>query len=122
MILGCWNVPVLIGMDRPVTVWIARTVEFREFVLRQLDVASKHRVVHHDASTLPLHGSGVDLVLVSHMRVLRAPLLKGPVAAQNGTFKWLLACMRPDVVLESAERHAAPPAVVALMHSFAGAL
>ena len=63
-----------------------------------------NRTLLHYAATLLLHGGSVDLVSVSHMGVLLAPLLKGLTTAHNRTMKRLFSSMNPYVVLEGAHR------------------
>lgn len=68
-------------------------------MLRDFDVSCQCSILLEHASGLLLHRRGVDLVLISHMRVLLAPLLKSLGASQHRTSERFFACMNADMVL-----------------------
>ena len=80
-----------------------------------LVIIGKDDVLLEHASRLLLHNRGVDCMLVSHMRVLRAPLFKGFSAADDRAGKWLFACVDANMVLKGAERLTLAAAVVTHM-------
>ena len=80
-----------------------------------LVIIGKHDALLEHAACLLLHLCGVDCVLVSHMRVLLAPLFESFSAADDRTGEGLFACMDANVVLKSTERLTLAAAIVAHM-------
>ena len=69
-------------------------------MLCKLHIVREDRILLQHATSLLLHRCRVDLVLVPHVRVLLAPLLKGLPAAHDWASERLLARVDSHMVLQ----------------------
>ena len=69
-------------------------------MLRDLDIAAQDSVFHEHASRLLLHRVCVDVVTITHVRILRATLLESFSASEDGAGERFLTRVRPNVIIQ----------------------